>query len=161
MKPIQLFFLVFLAFTISCQEKTEISDPVQNDLPANQISSPLTCDVVIKPNPDDPWAVECLKDLKREEFVDAIFNGVYNKQITAYDIFEGKKLSVGAIKKMEENGEIDRDKIGKFQFVEEWYFDKESLTMTKKVKEIRLGAEAFDDEGYLRGYQPIFNVVLN
>jgi len=128
----------------------------------HMLTSEITFDVIIKnPNPQDTWTEECLRNLKRNEMIDAIFDAVYAEQLEAYDIFEGTRLTPRKIKKMEEDGKIVREKIGKFQFVEEWQLNSTEMSMKKQVKEIRMGMEIFDKEGSIKGYEPVFKVKLN
>lgn len=154
--------LIVFLIVFSCKETPSGTQSDLLQTGADTLSSMITHDVVVK-NPDstDLWMAECLKDLKREDLIDIIFDGIYGEKISAYDIFEDKKISPGKLRKMEDDGEVVRDQIGKFQFVEAWYFDKTNMTMTKRVKEIRLGTETFNSEGFLVGYEPLFKVELN
>ena len=160
----QSIFLLLILFLValSCKKTPSgnHSDLLQTG--ADTFSSLITHDVVVK-NPDstDLWMAECLKDLKHEDLIDIIFEGIYDEKILAYDIFDDTKILPGKLKKMEEDGKVVRDQIGKFQFVEAWYLDKTNMTMTKRVIEIRLGTETFNSDGFLMGYEPLFKVILN
>ena len=158
-----VFLIIILAPAVfSCKETSTGSQTGLLQIGADTLCSTITYDVVIK-NPDstDVWMSDCLKDMKREEIIDLLFEGIYDERITAYDIFENKRITPGKLKRMEDEDKIMRDKIGKFQFVEVWYFDKANMTMTKRVKEIRLGTEAFSSDGFLVGYEPLFKIMLN
>ena len=61
---------------------------------------------------------------------------------------------------MEADGEFSRDQIGKFQFMEEWVLDTTDMSFTKKVVEIRMGLQKFNNKSTLTGYAPLFRVVL-
>ncbi len=115
---------------------------------------------IINPHPDDQWMNECLEGLEREVLINFVFEGIYSGQFSAYDIFEGTPISARKIKKMEENNEFSRDRIGKFQFVEEWILDTIHLRYFKEVTEIRMGLQTFNQEGEVTSYAPLFRVVL-
>jgi hypothetical protein len=154
--------LTVLLLIVSCNAPDK---PAASNLPADPsvalVATEIMYDVEIKnPDKEDAWTENALKGLKREELVDHIFDGLYNDQLEAYDIFEGTRIRAGKIRKMEENGEFTRDQIGKMQFTEHWIYDPVSHNMTKKVTAISLGTENFDSEGFLIGYYPLFKVVL-
>jgi hypothetical protein len=115
---------------------------------------------ILNPYPDDAWTTECLSSLDHKSLVDFVFDGIYSGRFSAYDIFEGTPVSAKKIRKMEKNGEFSRDRIGKFQFQEEWLLDTLNMSFTKKVTEIRMGLQKFNDEGELTGYAPLLRVVL-
>ncbi len=115
---------------------------------------------IINPYPDDLWTTECLEPLDHEALVDFVFNGIYEGKFSAFDIFEETPLPARKIRKMEENGEFSRGSIGKFQFQEEWILDTETMTFSKKVTEIRMGLQKFNEDGDLTGYAPLLRVVL-
>jgi hypothetical protein len=115
---------------------------------------------ILNAYPDDAWTTECLKDLDHRSLVNFVFNGLYSGRFSAYDIFEETPISAKKIRKMEENGEFSRDRIGKFQFQEEWILDTVNMTFFKKVTEIRMGLQKFNEAGELTGYAPLLRVVL-
>jgi hypothetical protein len=163
MKSYFIFILMLSVLAISCRQQPEIqqTEPISDDS-LRIITSEITYDVIIKnPNPGDDWTEECLRNLKRDELIDAIFAAVYDNKLEAYDIFEDSRLTPRKIKKMEEDGKIIREKIGKFQFVEEWQMNSDEMSMTKRVTEIRMGMEIPDHEGFIKGYEPVFKVKLN
>ena len=160
-RRILLIFILFLV-VFACRETITHPGDELLQTGADTLSSMITYDVVIKnPDAEDVWMTECLKDLKREELIDIIFEGIYNEKLTAYDIFEDNKISPSKLRKMEDEGLINREQIGKFQFVEAWFFDKVNMTMTKRVIEIRLGTESFSSDGIMVGYEPLLKVSLN
>ena len=61
---------------------------------------------------------------------------------------------------MEENGDFSRELIGKFQFKEIWILDTLNMSYSKKVTEIRMGTQVFQDDGTVSGYEPRLRVVL-
>lgn len=135
---------------------------VSSDQPGTiRVAQQIIYDVeIINPYPDDPWTTEWLKDLDRKTTVDFVFAGIYREKFKAYDIFGGNPISAKKIRKMEEGREFSRDRIGKFQFQEEWMLDTVNMTFYKKVTEIRMGLQKFNDDSVLTGYAPLFRVVL-
>ena len=142
----------------------EVAEPTPDAENAGQsilAADKIVYDVeIINPYPDDLWTTECLESLDHEALVDFVFTGIYSGEFSAFDIFEGTAIPARRIKKMEENGEFSRDRIGKFQFQEEWALDMETMSFTKKVTEIRMGLQKFNEAGELTGYAPLLRVVL-
>lgn len=126
-----------------------------------KVARQIVYDVEIKnPYPDDQWMTECLEGLDHDALVNFVFEGIYNEKFSAFDIFEGTPISSRKIKKMEEEGTFSRDRIGKFQFMEEWFLDTIHMTYSKKVTEVRMGLQKFNENSELTGYDPLFRVVL-
>jgi hypothetical protein len=119
-------------------------------------------DVIIKnPNPYDTWTDECLKHLNKEQFVDLLFESVYKNQATAYDVLSQNIITSVQLKKLEHKKDFDRDKIGKIQFTESWFYNDSLRTMSKRVISVSLGYEIFDDKGELIGHKPAFKIFMN
>lgn len=154
--------LMIPLFCISCMEEKNCppaGEPYESD--AALIAQDIISDVeIINPNADDEWMENALRGLRREALIGFIFEGIYDKSLQAYDIFEDTRISAKKIRKMEEDGEFSRDEIGKMQFTEQWMYDSINHAMTKKVSAISLGIRKFDSEGYLIGYSPLFKVTL-
>ena len=163
-----------LLLTSSCKNPRTSDQGVQTltelnpgtNIPADQpgsikVAEQIIYDVeIINSDPDDPWMTEWLKDLDHKTAVDFIFVGLYQGKFKAFDIFEGNPISISEIKKMETNGDFTREKIGKFQFQEEWILDTLKMTFSKKVTEIRMGLQKFNEDSMLVGYAPLLRVVL-
>lgn len=115
---------------------------------------------VINPYPEDTWMAESLQSLDHESLVKFVFDGIYQERFMCYDIFEGTPVPLRKIRKMEKDGEFSRERIGKFQFQEEWILDTVNMTFTKKVTEIRMGLQKFNESEELTGYAPLLRVVL-
>ncbi len=165
MKPGPLFtlFLVAMAMILSCKGDANSPgmDRPSTDQAAVRVAEGIVYDVeIINPNKDDPWMDETLAGLEREELINHIFNGIYDNSLEAFDIFEESRISARKIRSMEENGEFSREEIGKIQFTEAWYYDTLNHSMSKRVVEISLGLQNFGQDGYLRGYYPLFKVKL-
>ncbi len=128
----------------------------------NLIADTIIYDVIIKnPDPDDEWTEKCLAGFDKIRFVDQIFNAVYSKHAIVYDFFSGEKISPGALKRIEKSKDYNREKIGKIQFSETWYYDSLNLIMEKKIISMVLGYELHGDNGEIIGYKPVFRINLN
>ena len=162
----RLSALIFLILTIiSC--KNDIAEKNSDSIVStsqlgNLIADTIIYDVIIKnPNPYDKWTTECLQHLNRTDFVNNIFQAVYNKEVEAYGYFDNDRIKPKKLQKMETNGEIVRDRIGKIQFTEKWYYDRNNLVFNKKILSVVLGEEIISQDSSIRGYKPIFKVDLN
>lgn len=126
------------------------------------IADTIIYDVIIKnPNSDDKWTDECLKNLKKKQFIDQLFESVYNESNIAYDLSSNKIILPAELKSLEKKQEIDRDKIGKIQFAESWLYNDSLMIMSKKVISVSLGIEVFDERGELLGYKHAFKIHFN
>lgn len=163
--------LVLLAgiFLHSCTGREQASRDEAGLSPAPQetlssslvVAEDIVYDVeVINPYPEDTWMAESLQSLDHESLVKFVFDGIYQERFSCYDIFEGTPIPLRKIRKMEKDGEFSRDRIGKFQFQEQWILDTVNMTFSKKVTEIRMGVQKFNDAGELTGYAPLLRVVL-
>jgi hypothetical protein len=154
---------IVLLLLISCkgEKKADKVQPAGFQTGPQQVANQIIYDVVIKnPDPEDQWTEQCLAGMKQRELVDFIFSGLYDERFRAFDIFNNKAIPASRIRKMEEDGAFKRDQISKIQFVEDWYVDPENYSMTKRVREVRLGIEHFDGFGMHLGHNPLFKVRL-
>ncbi len=152
-----------------CKEKRQ--EPEYHDreirvkydsMAGNLIADTIIYDVIIKnPNPDDIWTEQCLGNLRRDEFVNQLFEAVYDKRANAYDFVTGIKMSPRDLRKFEKTEDFGRDKVGKIQFAEVWYFDAAKLTMEKRILYMILGYEVMGDNSEIIGYKPVFRIYLN
>lgn len=121
----------------------------------------IVCDMVIKnPDKDDKWTEECLQQLQRKKLIDTLFYQVYNNELQALDYYTNAPLCSSEIKKMEKEISNNRDLIGKIQFREAWMYDVKNKVFMKKVHSMIFGYETFDDKGFVKGYKPLFKVML-
>ncbi len=171
-KSTVLYLIIFPVVTAlsCCPEKTKDSvDREQSSdliLPENPIglmvADTIIYDVIIKnPNPDDDWTDKCLRNLKKEQLVDILFESVYKKQATAHDLFTDEIISPVKLKGLERKKEFSRSKIGKMQFTESWYYSDSLQALSKKVISVSLGYEILDERGSLIGYKPAFKIYFN
>jgi hypothetical protein len=163
-----LLFIIFLTIIlfIGCtprtsQEKSSPSIISIDSFCGVVIADTIIYDVIIRnPNPEDQWVTECLKNLKHKVLIDSLFALVYDKEAIAFDFFSKEPLKIKDIKRIEEVEGFSRDRIGKIQFTERWYFDKSSQQFQKEVLSIVLGYELFNSDSTLRGYKPVFRLNL-
>ncbi len=134
----------------------------QSDSLGMLMASPVIYDVIVKnPDTEDGWASEKLKFLDKEELVNIIFDAVYSGKLKAYNYHSGEEMSIKEIKELEESEEFDRSMIGKLQFEEDWYLDKERFTMYKDIKSILLAYERIDQFGEVQSYKAAFLIKIN
>ncbi len=151
---------------ISCSKNTSSEKQivyVNNDSTLGDlIADTIIYDVIIK-NRDtsDTWKEECLQYLNKSALIDSLFSAVYSGRHKAYDLFSGEEINPQELSKLENEGAISRDDIGKIQFREVWYLNSEQFIMNKKVYSIVVGTETFADNGEFRDYKPIFKIDLN
>lgn len=171
-KSAVLYLIIFPVVTAlsCCPEKTkdDVTGEKLSDftIPENQVglmvADTIIYDVIIKnPNQDDDWTEKCLRNLKKEKFIDILFESVYKKQATAHDLFTDEIISPDKLKDLERKKEFSRSKIGKMQFTESWYYSDSLQVMSKKVISVSLGYEILDERGNLIGYKPAFKIYFN
>lgn len=134
---------------------TSVSDSGQSLV----IAPTITYDVIIK-NPDlqDQWTTECLEELDLEALHTVIFNAIYNGRLEPLDYNTEQPISLKEVKAFEKA--YSRNKIGKMQFVEAWYFNENTLEFGKQVRAIMLAYELHNSEGHVRGYKAGIKVFL-
>ncbi|UCH14794.1 MAG: hypothetical protein JSV22_02235 [Bacteroidales bacterium] len=158
-------FLSFISCKESRQESSEYIETekfVSDSLAKNLIADTIIYEVIIKnPNPDDKWTEKCLEGFDKNSFVDQLFNAVYDKQATAYDFFTGSEITPRGLKKIERSKDFSREKIGKIQFSESWYYDSLNIKMEKRIISMVLGYELHGDDGEIIGYKPVFKINMD
>jgi hypothetical protein len=166
MKIISYFVLV--ALFSGCINKPEVNSKITTIqtidtlLSGNLIADTIIYDVIIRSsNPNDEWENQRLQYLNQSAFVDSLFNLVYDKEIIAYDVFENKPLSISQVKLIEKQDDFARNRIGKVQFTEKWYFNPTNQELQKQILSIALGYETYDENGEVRAYKPVFKLYFN
>lgn len=125
------------------------------------IADTITYDIVVKnTDPFDEWTQQCLNSFNRQDLVDILFAAVYSGNIKAYNYSDDSVMSIEEIKAIEKLDDFSRDKIGKMQFIEEWYFDEKNFIFGKRVNAIMIAYERYSSDGTIR-YNPVFKVRLN
>ncbi|MBN2611069.1 MAG: hypothetical protein JXB00_05890 [Bacteroidales bacterium] len=171
MKKHVLFFMTIFLITFACcpdNKNGKTTTSVTGTFDMNQttavqvMADTIIYDVVIKnPNPDDTWTQECLKGLKKEIFIDELFEKVYSGELAAYNFENNEIISPVALKEMENKKTVEREKIGKLQFTEAWIYSDSLLMLSKKVISVSLGSEVVDNTGELLGYRHVFKLYFN
>ena len=153
--------LLFIA--LSCNQSPKEFPKVNIDHNSNYavLADTIITDVVIKNRDNDEWTSYTLRNLEKEQLVDELFNLVYSGELVPYNFFSETPITIDEVKEIERSEDYSRDKIGKVQFEEAWYFDVDSKKMVKKVQSIMLAYELYDLEGKVKGYKPVFKVYLN
>ena len=165
MKTIVYSFLIVLSF--SCTSKPSASSkgsttPSEAEVSGNLVADTIIYDVVIRStNPDNIWENERLQYLNHTALIDSLFDLVYNKEIIAFDVFENKALSISQVKSLEKRADYARDRIGKIQFTEKWYFNSNNPQLQKEIISVALGYETYNEQGEVRAYKPVFKLYLN
>lgn len=163
MKTLCFIFLIAI-ITFGCGESKNpvVVSAGDEVLQGTVLGEPIIYDMIIRnANPDDEWAEECLRNLDRNKLISIIFDAVYQESLVPYDFYTHQPISLSELRKLENNNEFSREKIGKLQFEEEWSFDEPTLQLRKKVNSILLAYEVYNSAGELRGYKPAFYVKLN
>ena len=68
-------------------------------------------------------------------------------------------MEPGDLKSLERDFESDYSKIGKLQFVEDWYFNPATNSVTKNVKSVSFGYESKREEGLPPSYMAMFRMI--
>ena len=123
------------------------------------IGKDIITEVILKPDTlGDPWEVEKVKGFSGREMIKDLFDKIYKNKLTVYDCFSGEALNTAEIKKMKKEVGYDISKIGKIQFVEDWYFDPLTNSISKKVKAFTFGYELIREGGLPTGYKGLFRL---
>ncbi len=149
----------FLAFQ-SCKPKPQNKSSHNTDeINGELLADTIIYSVVIK-NLDstDYWTEECLSKLNRNKMVDQLFESVYSHQAKVFDYLSDEPISSSDVKAIEQQADFSRDKVGKLQFWESWYYDETQLKMTKKVHSILVAYEVNNQDGELLGYKAAFYI---
>ena len=161
---IQLLIILMIFYAASCRQKSsnfqyEKTIITFDSLKLRSYADTIVCDMIVKnPDKEDTWTEECLSRLKRKALTDSIFDDVYKGKLLAFDFNTHKLLSIKEVKKLEETAGYSRDIIGKFQFREAWFYNKQHHTFIKKVHSIIFGFETYDQSCFVKGYKPLFKI---
>lgn len=161
---IQVLITLIIICTVSCRHKTsspkfEKTIVSVDSLKLRSYADTIVCDMVVKnPDKEDTWTEKCLSQLKRKALTDSIFDDIYKGKLLAFEYNTHRPLSINAVKKLEETTGYSRDIIGKFQFSEAWFYDKQHHSFIKKVQSIVFGFETYDQSGFVKGYKPLFKI---
>ena len=155
--------IVLLLLAFACRKPDHPAEVGDSLIAADTAAGMVVADTIIyeviihNPNPEDPWAVHCLKGLNHSLFVDNIFTMVYSGKLTPYNHETREKLTPVQVQKMETAEGYNRDNIGMIQFTEVWYMNPVKGTMTKKVLSMVLGYNYYTPDGE-RFHKALFRV---
>lgn len=96
-----------------------------------------------------------------EKYIATLLSKVKAGSITAYfpsDEMTNEIINTKDVNEIINGNEKDHVKITDIRFIEEWYFDPNTMYMQKKVVGIGLLAKDYDTEGRLRGYRSLFRI---
>ena len=157
------YILVILAILSSCRQNSADSNAPATT-PSNEsqegilVAEKIIYDVIVKAEKDDPWLKEMVEGYNDKEFVDGIFESVYAGKVRLSDYHSGKELDIKDIKKLESLDEYSRDRIGKIQFTEDWYFIPSSHSIQKKIRSIVFGYRIDPDDLNRTAYLAAFRI---
>ncbi len=174
--PIALLFLLAINSFFACKdqvkkkemdkkEKTQAKEQAAKKTPEKLeenhtlLADSITYGVIIKATPKTNK--EFIKNLNKQKFVDLIFDAVNTEKINAYDYYTNEKLNKDDIEEIISQDDFSKEAIGRVLFTEKWMLDTTNIQMTKQVHSLIFGYELLRSDGELKGYKPIFKVVLN
>jgi len=150
-----LVAIVLLIFAVACRKTDHpaagtAAVHVYDSSMGLRVADTIIYDVIIRnSNPDDAWAVRCLKGLDHSLLVDSIFRMIYSGKIAAYNHETNEKLTSKQVEKIESAKGFDRNNISMIQFTEVWYLNPAEVSMTKKVLSMVLGYDYYTPDGEL------------
>jgi len=124
-------------------------------------------DVMVTPKEGDEWQEYSTKNVDTKAFENVIFHAIYNNRLTPYyykdeaffgDDGLGQVVSIEEIKAFEK--EYGKNPLAKIQFKEDWYFNEETLEMSKKIKSIIFGYKIMDGSDDEK-FKALFKVYLD
>ncbi len=158
---LSIIILGILAFTGGCKQKEQ--KHILQQEPFNTLSNYETwADTIIydilvhNPDSTDEWQSHKIKYLDRKKMVDDIFTSVYSGKKKAYNYYTNQVMDISDIKELEEN--YKREDVGKVQFTESWYYNKETGVMQKKIHNILIAYTLYTYDNKIRGYKAAFYI---
>jgi hypothetical protein len=182
-KSFYLFVLIIIMVGCNNTKKTEITD-IENDTinsfihpntttyyqtktddQAIVVAETIVYDVVIQNSQyGNEWQNECTyytyaSNVDVEAFANIIFQAVYEGRLIPYSIMRDGTMTLDEVKELEKDNK--RNSIAKLEFTETWYFNENTLQMSKKISEIAFGFERLNEAGEVLSYNPAFKVYLD
>jgi len=158
--------IVIIPLAISCRNssrknmpKSEISEQALSNERLIPIGKDIITEVVVRPDTmGDPWEVEKVKGFDGREVFADLFKKIYKGKLTVYDCFSEDALDRSSVRHIENEIGNDFSRIGKIQFLEDWYFNPLTNRITKKVKSVTFAYEITREGGLPSGYKGIFRL---
>ena len=88
----------------------------------------------------------------------ALFENIYNQKVIVYDHYTEKPLTPDDVRKIEKEYDADIARIGKLQFLEDWYFNPVTSKIIKKIKSVTFAYSIQRDSGLPPGYKALFKL---
>ena len=138
--------------------EAKVSNETGSDLIV--VAKDIITEVIVKPDTlGDPWEVEKVKNYNGKQMLSHLIENIYSKKLTVYDIQTGKPLNPEDVKKTAKEFGSDISKIGKLQFLEDWYFNPYTDKIIKKIKSVSFAYE-FKREGGKYMFSDINSVIF-
>ena len=156
-----------ILFIVSCKN-TPVKEGFKEVTGSSEVSSNLIVvakdiitEVIVKPDTlGDPWEVEKVRNYDGKLMFSNLFENIYNKKVTVYDLVTDAPLDPNDVRKLEEAFGSDLTKIAKFQFLEDWYFDPATNKIIKKIKSASFGYEYYPDPSLPVRYRALFKLKI-
>jgi hypothetical protein len=161
-----MLVLVSSCKNMNKKESTKSASTGSEKITSTEVSSDLivigkdiVTEVIVKPDTlGDPWEVEKVKNYTGTRMLTNLFENIYSKKLTVYDIMTGKPLDPEAVRKIEKEFGSDLSRIGKLQFLEDWYFNPSTNKIIKKIKSVSFAYELKRGSGLPVGYKALFSL---
>ena len=125
------------------------------------VATGIVTEIIVKPDPEgDPWEREKVAGFNGDDFVNDIFDMIYNGTLTPYDYHSGEKMTPEQVRELEKEFSGDRSKIGKLSFTEDWYYVPSANRLEKKTRSVVFGYELYNNLGKVYAYRAAFRVDL-
>lgn len=140
-------------------------------------------DVTIKsPDSGFDWWVQNIEGMNRESFVSSLLEAAYKGEVKTHDAFNYTAVDPAQVRNIGRRTdtlriqhpeppytyydtvivrELSIHDVTRIRFLEEWQMNKKSMQISKEVLGIAPLLESYDEEGRLRGYQPMFWFFFN
>ena len=126
------------------------------------IAHDIVTEIITRPDPEgDPWDIEKVAGYHGEEFVNNIFGKIYDGTLKVYDYHSGEPMSASDVRKVEEEFNNDRSKIGKLSFTEDWYYYPATNRLEKRATSVTFGYELYNNSGKVYAYRAAFRADLD
>jgi hypothetical protein len=123
------------------------------------------------------WWKENIETSKRTDFVNMLLDWAYSGKVATFDFLTNKPLTPEQVKAIGNESDtikvtdvnppydekdtiitqkLDIRLIHKIKFLEEWSFDAENHTITKKILGIAPTVTEYADSSEIKGYRPLF-----
>jgi hypothetical protein len=163
-----MFLSVILITFSSCKNnvKKEITNPATGSSEAGTglivVARDIITEVILRPDTlGDPWEVEKVRNYDGKLMFTSLFENIYSKKVTVYDIGTDAPLNPNDVRKLEEAFGSDLTKIAKIQFLEDWYFDPGTNKIIKKIKSASFGYEYSLDPSLPVRYKALFRLNID